>query len=130
MVSGARLEVRGARRLRSELKKLGADLGDLSALHRAVADHVVAVTDAPRRTGKLAGTVRGAGTRTAAVVRAGYAAIPYAGPVNYGWPARNIDAQPYLTDAVANSEPEWTELYTTGVEDLVDRTMEACDGTD
>ena len=41
-------------------------------------------------------------TKRQAVVTAGRASVPYAGPINYGWPARNIAPSHFMqrTDAV------------------------------
>ncbi len=60
-----------------------------------------ATRTAPRRTGRLAGNVRPLGSLTKAQVAAGGARVPYAGPIHYGWPARGIEPQPFITDAVA-----------------------------
>lgn len=95
------LQVDGARQLRSSLKRAGVSVQDLKAAHKAVADMVA--TDAsprtPRRTGRLAGTLRAAGTQSAAIVRAGRSTVPYAGVIHWGWPAHGIDAQPWIAEA-------------------------------
>lgn len=112
----------GARQLRRTLRKAGDDLTEMRAAHQAVANLVAgaATATAPRRTGLLAGTVRGAGTKTHATIRAGYARVPYAGPIHWGWPARHIRANPWLTTAGASTEPAWFALYTRRVEDILD----------
>jgi hypothetical protein len=110
---GVVYEVEGGREFRKTLKKAGDDLSDLKETHRTVAGIVVPVAQrmAPKRSGRLAGSIRPAGTKSAAIVRAGSRAVPYANVIQWGWPARNIVAQPFLTDAAKATEPVWTRVY-------------------
>jgi hypothetical protein len=63
----------------------------------------------PRRTGRWPPRCAGSGTQTAAIVRAGRAAVPYAGPIHWGWRARHIKAQPWLYDAIESTPASrWT----------------------
>jgi hypothetical protein len=75
---------------------------------------------APRRSGALAATLRGSGTQAAAIVRAGRGSVPYAGPIHWGWPARHIPAQPWIYDAAQRSTEQWTGLYLTALEKIID----------
>jgi hypothetical protein len=115
--------VEGARRLRRELKAAGADMKNLREPNMAAAGIVAgaATAAAPRRSGALAGTVRGGAGAASATIRAGYARVPYAGPVHWGWPARNITAQPFLTDAAKRTEPQWVDEYFRTLERVLDR---------
>jgi hypothetical protein len=88
---------------------------------------VAAAPHAPHRTGALAGSTRGAGTQTAAVVRAGFASVPYAGPTHWGWPSRHIKAQPWLFDAAVSSQEQWTGKYLTALQHIID-TIEGAPG--
>jgi hypothetical protein len=121
--------VDGLRTLRKSLKAAGLKLDDLKAAHAAVAQIVVreAAPHAPRRKGALAATTRGSGTQSAAVVRAGLAAVPYAGPIHWGWPSRNITAQPWLYDAAVDSRERWTGQYLSALEDII-ATIEGAPG--
>lgn len=101
------------------MKEAGLDLGELKEAHLSAARMVVAATHAPRRSGRLAGTVRGSGTKTAAVVRAGRSSVPYAGPIHWGWRARHIRPNPFLTRAAQETEPAWTEVYLAQVESIL-----------
>ena len=47
--------------------------------------------------------------------------LPYAGPIHWGWPARGICAQPFMTDAAADTEPSWTRTYRAEVDRILDR---------
>jgi len=119
------LEVKGGRELRRALKSVEGGLEDLKTLHGAAATVVVqaAGSTVPRRTGRLAGSIRGSGTKTMAVVRAGGARIPYGGPIHWGWPARNIAPQPFLTEAAQNTEDSWEAIYADGVQRLIDTSI-------
>lgn len=98
--SGVRVE--GLRETVRRLESLGVDVADLKDAFGAISREVVteaatlanALEDA---TGALAGTIRAARTKNKAVVRAGSARIPYAGVINYGWPARGIGPSAFLT---------------------------------
>jgi hypothetical protein len=115
------VRVEGARDLRRQLRAAGHDLGDLKAAHRAAADIVAAdaARRAPKRTGRLAGNIRGSGTQTAAIVRVGGARVPYANPIHWGWPRRGIAANRFVTDAMAATEGRWTAAYQNAVDDIV-----------
>ena len=105
------VKVDGMRRLRRELKAAGLDLADLREVNLSAARTVAQAAQPPRRTGRLAGSVRPGASRTAGVVRAGGALVPYAGPIHWGWPKHNIEPQPFLVDAAARTEPLWVEQY-------------------
>lgn len=117
------VQVEGARELRASMKAAGEDLGDLKDAHSQVAGFVAGAASAaaPHRSGALAGTVRGNRAATSAVVKAGGAAVPYAGVIHWGWPGRNIPAHPFLTDTATSTEPTWTDMYFQAVQRIVDR---------
>lgn len=109
--------------LRRELRKAGDDLGDLKDANASVAQLVAtaAASRAPRRTGTLAGTVRGNRAAGKATVNAGGARVPYAGPVHYGWPAHHIEPHPFVIDAAQATEAEWVPIYEQAIDQVVDR---------
>lgn len=115
------VKVEGARELRSTMRKAGADLGDLGAVHATVSRYVAlrAAAMAPRRSGTLAGNIRGSKGKTSAIVRAGGARVPYAGPIHWGWPRRHITAQPFAVDAAHLTEPVWTKWYLAKVDQII-----------
>lgn len=123
MAGGGIVEVEGARELRASMKRAGEDLGDLADAHAEVAAQVAAASSAaaPRKSGNLAGTVRGNRAKTSAVVKAGRASVPYAGVIHWGWPRRNIAAHPWMTDTAKATEPAWTETYLSAIRRIVDR---------
>lgn len=117
------VEVKGAKELRKQLKAAGDDLGDLKATHKKIAEIVEfdALQLAPVVTGGLVGSIRASGTQTAAIVRAGRKSVPYAGPIHWGWPARNITAQPFLVDAQEAKYEDWMSEYTQMVDKALDK---------
>jgi hypothetical protein len=121
MPAGATVEVVGGRQLRRTLKEASENLEDLKAVHAAIAAQVadLAASRAPRRSGALAGTVRG--NRAAAVSRvmAGKAAVPYAGAIHWGWPARNISPNPFISEAASDSEAEILMMFEQGIQKVI-----------
>lgn len=75
-------------------------LGDAAhpAPNRAAAEAAAEVVRArtPVRSGRLRSTVAVEGDDDAAFVTAGGPVAPYAGAINYGWPARDIAPARYL----------------------------------
>jgi hypothetical protein len=120
-VAGVRID--GARRLRATLKRAGSDLSDLKAANRHAASTVapVAAAMAPKRTGRLAPSVRVGATAKAGIIRAGRKRVPYAGPIHWGWLTRPNPAQgwaggpirgnPFMTRAAQVTEPTWVPIY-------------------
>lgn len=117
------VRVDGARALRATMKAAGEDMSDLKDVNARTAAKVsaVAVRQTPSRTGALAATVRPSGTKTAAIVRAGKGAVRYAAVIEFGWPGHHIAAQPYVTSAAQDTEPEWTSYYQQEIEKIIDR---------
>lgn len=116
------VKVEGLRELRRSLKAAGVSLQDLRDEHARIASIVVdaAAPSAPVLTGALLASTRPAGTQAAAIVRAGRASVPYAGPVHWGWPARHIPAQPWIYDAAIASREQWTGVYLATLEKIID----------
>lgn len=115
------IQVKGARELAKALRQAGADMQDLKDANRRAADIVApaAKAKAPRRTGRLAASVRAGATQKAGVVRAGRKSVPYAGSINYGWPKRHIKATLFINKAAKATEPQWTEAYRAAVERII-----------
>lgn len=107
------VEIDGARELRRTLRAAGDDLEDLKAANQAAANIAAAAakSEAPKLTGRLAGDIRASGTKTAGIIRAGRKKLPYAGVIHWGWPKRNILANPYITAGAQQTESIWVPLY-------------------
>jgi hypothetical protein len=114
------IRVENGRELRAALKRAGIELQDLKDANTAVAEVVVAGSRqrAPRRTGRLA-----AGERAArAVARASVLdSVPYAAPIHWGWRARGIAAQPWVSEYAQESEPLWLGIITKALDELVEQ---------
>lgn len=120
------MEVKGAGNLQRTLGRAVEGLTDFSKPNREAADIAARASAAlaPVRTGKLKRTIRASGSRTAAVIRAGNATVPYAPPIHWGWPGRNIIPQPFLSDGAQDSEGRWIPVY----EDYVDEYLHTIEG--
>lgn len=118
-----RQELKGAATLRRTLKAAGDDLSDLADANTKAAKVVEegALGLVPVDSGWLASTIRSTGTKTAGTVRAGNQGAPYAGPIHWGWPDRNIPANPFMADAAKLTENIWGAIYTNAVEKALDR---------
>lgn len=117
------VRVDGRRQLVRDLRRMGADVADVKDANAAAARIVAAAAAAraPKRTGRLAASVRGSRAVSRATVRAGGAALPYAGPIHYGWPAHNIVGQPFVTDAATETQTQWLPAYQAGIDKALDR---------
>lgn len=103
-----RFKVEGLSKTLRALERAGAAAADMrDGMHR-IGNIVVAraVPRAPRKSGRMAGTIRAGRGKTKAVVRMGGGSVPYAGVVHYGWPDRNIAPQPVLIDALQSSRDQ------------------------
>jgi hypothetical protein len=117
------VRVEGARQLRRALSRAGDDLSDFRDANAEVARIAGAAgrSRAPRRTGTLAASVRTSGTKTQAVVRAGGARVPYAGPIHWGWAARHIAPHPFLSEGAQATEPVWLAVYMAKIDRIIAR---------
>lgn len=86
---------------------------ELKAIHLAGAEVVKsdALSRVPVRSGRLQRSVRAAGQVKFGVVRAGFKSVPYAGPIHFGWPIRNIRPQPFLYDAKDARRDEVVDIF-------------------
>jgi hypothetical protein len=115
---GAR--VTGLNRLLKDLQAMGVEVNDMKAAFRDIARQGahVAGSLAPVRTGALARSIRGTAARNYAAVSAGGRKIDYAGPINYGWRKRNIQADRFMQRADHVIRPYAIRELATAVERL------------
>lgn len=113
----------GGRQLTAALLRAGDDLADLRQANAAIARTIAerAQTMAPRRTGRLAASVRAGVDVSAAVVTAGGPATRYAGVVHWGWPRHHIRPNPFASKAAVDTESLWVEQYRLATQHLLDR---------
>lgn len=118
------LRLDGGRQLRAGLAGLEGGLDDLKDANKTAAGIAAggASSRVPVVSGRLKATIRAAGTKTAGIVRVGTKAkAPHAGPINYGWPGRNIKPAFFLNDGAQATEPQWIPVYMTRLESLIQR---------
>lgn len=122
MASGG-VQVTGLAQAVRALKAMGAEVDDLKEAMSAIADEGAerAARHAPIRSGRLAQSVRGNRAQSKAVIRAGRSSVPYAGPINYGWPARNIRPSGFMQKADEEMKPRSLVLLETNINQIIRR---------
>lgn len=105
------------------LRDAGADMKDMTAANKAASSTVanLARVLAPKRSGKLAAAIRAGGNQKIAYVNYGKKSVPYAGPIHWGWKARNIEANEYVSRAAQYSEPQWINAYRKRVDQIIEK---------
>jgi hypothetical protein len=101
-----------------KLKQYEGAVEDMKAAHKSAADLVAATARPliPTRTGRLKGTLRTGASQRGGRVAAGKKAVPYAGPIHFGWPNRPNSAKgwrggpirpnPFIYDALDRRRAE------------------------
>ncbi len=107
MVNRVGFRVEGLAAVVRDLQAIGVEVEDLKAAFSTLASEGAqrAAAHVRSRSGRLAADVRGNRAKSKAVITAGRSAVPYAGPINYGWPARNIAPQQFMQKADAELQP-------------------------
>lgn len=100
-------KVQGLSQVVRALQQMGVEVDDLKDAFSKIADKAAdaASAAAPRKSGRLAGDIRGNRAKSKAVVTAGRASVPYAGPINYGWPSRGIAPALFMQKADQQMQP-------------------------
>lgn len=118
-MSTAGADLNGGQTLVTTMERAGEQLADLTMPHTRAVEWIagVASSTAPRVRGALA-----AGHRVRVSGDVGWVdnTQPHAGPIHWGWPARNIRASMWLVDAAKSSETRWIEFYAEHVQETVD----------
>lgn len=118
---GPELRVEGAANLRRTLRAATGNLDDLKDANARAGAMVAqwASVRAPRRTGALGASVRSGRQAKAAVISAGNASVRYAGVIHYGWPARHITPQPWISESAQETQPSWLPIYLDDVQNIL-----------
>lgn len=117
---------------------------ELKAINKELAQPLVeeAKKRAPVRSGKLRDSIRPGATQKVAYVMAGKKAVPYAGPIHWGWPKERkaksgrgmestnrrggaIPANPFLVEALAAKKEELNREAEKRLQQFVDRVWES-----
>lgn len=127
------IKVEGLTELRRTLKRLGDDAAkQLREANLAAARTIVdsALPNVPVVSGRLRGSVKALASQTAARMKAGSAAVPYAAAVHWGTGPRpglrgphNIRRRAFLWDARERLAGEVRDRYERDLEALIDRTV-------
>jgi len=118
------VKIEGLSKVRRDLKKLAKDVdyGDqFLAVNKTLADAVAGDSKnyVPVVSGGLQGSIRAAASKTSGRVKAGFKAVPYAGPIHFGWPARFIKPQPFIYDALDKRRAEVKDRYEQLIKKLI-----------
>jgi hypothetical protein len=137
MANDAGVQVEGVKQLRKSMTAAGLSLADLKDSHKQAADIAAgaAADRTPRITGRLSRTIRGAGTKTAGIVRAGGKAVPYGPAVHWGrrfWPNKThpratrsvVRGALFITEGAQKSESKWLPVY----EQALDKSIQLVKG--
>lgn len=110
----------GLRETIRSLERLGVAVTDMKAVFLKIGNMVAgnAQSLAPRRSGRLAASIKPSKTKNKALVRAGSARVPYAGVIHFGG-YNNINANPFLTEAVRQSQSKAVQEMEDGLQDLI-----------
>ena len=123
MAAPVDVKVEGLRELSKALRAVDKKLPkEVAKIHKKIAGPVAkkAAAKAPRgKTGRLSASIKAYGTQKAAAIGAGVRLPPYAGVIHYGWPAHNIKAAPFLTEALHESERDMVNSYEVELEDFI-----------
>jgi hypothetical protein len=119
MPSGVRVE--GLTKTVKALQGFGVEVSDLKEVFSNISAEGarLASSYAPKASGRLGNTVRGNKAKNKAVVLAGRAKVPYAGAINYGWPARDIKASLFMQRADAALAPRAVQMLEDGLDEAV-----------
>ena len=117
----ANISITGVKEVTDSLDKLSRDLKSNIELNKELSTTLSqkASALAPRLTGALASSVQGNPSAEKAQILAGSAAVPYAGVIEYGWPAKNKEARPYLNPAVQNNMGYIIEKYNDSIKKAI-----------
>ena len=117
----ANISIQGVKEVTDSLNKMARDLESNIELNKELSTTLSqkASALAPKLTGALASSVVGNPSAEKAQIMAGSAAVPYAGVIEYGWPDRNIDAQPYLNPAVNDNMGYIIEKYNDSIQKAI-----------
>jgi phage gpG-like protein len=117
----ANISIQGVKEVTDSLNRMARDLESNLDLNKELSTTLAqkASALAPRLTGALASSVQGNPSAEKAQILAGGVGVPYAGVQEYGWPEKNINAQPYLRPAVHNNMGYIIEKYNDSIQKAI-----------
>lgn len=118
-MAGPRVELVGADTFDRTLDQAADAISDMKGATEKTATLIVADARAraPRRTGRLASSITGDVQPNQSLVGSD---LVYAPVIHWGWPARNIEPEPFLVEAAEATRPSWEEAYQKDVQKTLD----------
>lgn len=116
---GTSVRIEGLREVQRKLNKAGADAENMRQLMNRLGMIVVNAAAPPVLTGATRASLRAGKGKTKAVVRAGFARIPYVGRVHYGDVSPGIPGNAWLTKALASKRGEIFNALEKGIDELM-----------
>lgn len=115
------VQVEGLSRVVRALQQAGVQVEDMRAAMSDIARSVMPIyqQQTPVRSGRLRGDYRPSNAKGVARLYVGRASIPYAGPINYGWPKRNIRARNFIARGDAQAAPVAHDKLEDAISDLI-----------
>jgi HK97 gp10 family phage protein len=78
--------------------------------------------EVPKKTGRLAGSIKASATQSSASVKAGSVKrVPYAGVIHFGWMRRHIRPRPFLYNALDKRIQEVYAAYNKQIDKAIER---------
>lgn len=124
-------KIEGLAKLQRELKQAGVDTSDLKKAGTTAARIVMreAKRNAPVRTGALKKSLRISASKNRAGVLAGnMGTLPYAAPIHWGWGARGIRPNPWVSRAAVMTQNQWLPGYLDEIQKALDKVKGAPGG--
>lgn len=123
MAAGINGKVEGLNKTLTALQRFGVEANDLKDVMSEIAAEGARLASgfAPKRSGRLANTVRGNKAKAKAIVIAGRSRVPYAGAINYGWPRRSIRPALFMQRADAALAPRAVKMLETGLDQAISK---------
>lgn len=119
---GGQLQIEGLRDVQKAMRNFSDDSrNDMKETHRKAGQIVVdgAARLVPVRSGALLASLKSAPTQRQGRVRVGSAAVPYAGPIHFGWPARHIQPNPFIYEVLDGRRQEVYAIYAQRISELI-----------
>lgn len=115
------VQIKGLNEVVRNLKMFGATAEDLKEANAKISSKVAgdAAAIVPVKTGKLQNSIKGNRQQRKASIKAGSAAVPYAGRVEYGYPKVNQQAQPFLRRAAWTNQWFIIEQYEDNLNEII-----------
>ena len=116
-------EVQGLNQVVRDLEAVGVEIEDLKDAFQEISTQgaQVAASFAPEKSGALRDDIRGNRAKNKAVITAGRARLPYAGPQNYGWPKRGIAPSGFMQKADEVIGPRAVQILEAEINETIQR---------